>query len=112
MARLKEPINPFYLLSGIFGAGFTLTACAYCVFMYVSNKPTTLGGDAHPLLRLMEQHGLTILAVQVVVLGIVSVAAITLDHCRGRRLAKEMRARSAAASPREPTAPVLPKGRS
>ena len=88
MAKPREPINPFYVASGILGVAFTLTACAYGVLMLQANRGMMRSdsiGQEHPLLSLLNTHGVAILAVEVLLLGFVSVAAIVLDHYRGRR---------------------------
>jgi hypothetical protein len=88
MPHPKDPINPFYILSGIAGVAFTVTACAYGLIMVRANRGQSLieeGGQVHPLLNLLDQHGLTILGVEVLLIGIVSIAAIVLDHFRGKR---------------------------
>jgi hypothetical protein len=92
MAKPKEPINPFYVLSAVVGVAFTITACAYLVLMWRTNEGKSLASDAagvHPLMNLLDQHGLVILLVEVLLIGIVSIAAIVLDHFRGKRLARE-----------------------
>jgi hypothetical protein len=91
MAKRKEPLNPFYVLSGVFGAAFTLTACAFGVLMLRSTRPAYGNQPEHPLMNLLDRHGLAILGVEVVLLGIFSVAAIVLDHFRNKRLARQMR---------------------
>jgi ABC-type uncharacterized transport system permease subunit len=88
LAKPREPINPFYVASGILGVAFTLTACAYGILMLQANRgmmrDDALGQD-HPLLSLLNMHGVAILAIEVLLLGIASIAAIVLDHYRGRR---------------------------
>lgn len=94
MAKQKEPFNPFYVLSGVFGVGFTLTACAFFVLMLQSSRGASHGDEgSHPLMSLLDRHGLAILGVEVVLLGIVSVAAIVLDHFRNKRIVEKMRER-------------------
>jgi hypothetical protein len=94
MPNPKEPINPFYVLSGIVGVAFTVTACAYGLIMVRANRGQSLveeGCQVHPLLNLLDQHGLVILGVEVLLIGIVSIAAIVLDHFRGKRMARAKR---------------------
>jgi len=88
LAKPREPINPFYVASGILGVAFTLTACAYGVLMLQANRGMMRSdslGQEHPLLSLLNTHGVAILAIEVLLLGIASIAAIVLDHYRGRR---------------------------
>jgi cell division protein FtsX len=92
MAKPKEPINPFYVLSAVAGVAFTITACAYLILMWRSNEGKSLASDeggVHPLMNLLDKHGLVILIVQVLLIGAVAIAAIVLDHFRGKRMAKE-----------------------
>lgn len=88
MTRTKS-INPFYILCVIVGVAFTLTACGYGVLMIRTNRGLPAAGDdagaPHPLLALLDRHGMTILVVEVALLAAVSIAAITLDHFRGKR---------------------------
>jgi hypothetical protein len=91
MAKPKEPINPFYVLSGILGFAFTVTACAYGYMMLAANRGLMAPGAAgseHPLLSLLDAHGMAILAIEVALLGISSIAAIVLDHYRGKRASR------------------------
>jgi hypothetical protein len=85
MPKSKEPINPFYVLSMLFGGAFTVTACAFGLLMLRSTRSGSAGVIEHPLLILMQQHGMAILAIKLLLLAIVAVGAITLDHLRGRR---------------------------
>jgi hypothetical protein len=93
VAKPKEPINPFYVLCAISGVAFTLTVCAYALLMIRANRGLPPAGDdaasPHPLLSLLDRHGMMILGVEVAVLAVVSIAAITLDHYRGKRLMRE-----------------------
>ena len=88
MTKSKEPHNPFYWLCAVVGVIFTITACAYGVFMLRANQgldwPATASGE-HPLMSLLDRHGMIILGVEVAVLAAVSLAAIMLDHYRGQR---------------------------
>jgi hypothetical protein len=92
MAKPKEPINPFYVLSGIVGVAFTITACGYLILMWRANEGKGLSsdtGEVHPLMSLLDKHGLVILGVEVLLIGIVSIAAIVLDHFRGKRITRQ-----------------------
>lgn len=88
MVRSKEPINPFYLLCAVIGVAFTVTACAYGVFMLRAIQGVKLADgaeSAHPLMNLLDHHGMIILGVEVALLAAASLAAILLDHYRGKR---------------------------
>jgi hypothetical protein len=96
MAKPKEPINPFYVLTAIFGVLFTITACGYGLLMLRSNRaaasPTP--EPIHPLMNLLDLHGMQMLSVEVGLLAVVSVAAIWLDHYRGKRIASKNQPKS------------------
>ncbi len=87
MAR-KQPINPFYLLAMLFGVAFTITACAYGLMMLKSIRPEGLPREGEPgagLMDLLRQNGTTLLAIELAGLAVFSIAAIYLDHLRGKR---------------------------
>lgn len=96
VAKSKEPINPFYVLTAVFGVAFTITACGYGLLMLRANRSAALQTSEpvasplrlHPLMNLLDQHGILILAIEVGLLAAASVAAIAMDHCRGKRIAK------------------------
>ena len=84
----KELPNPFYLLSVIVGVAFTVTACAFGLLILRTNRglysPETDPSE-QPLMNLLDQHGLALLGAEVAVLAAVTIAAIALDHIRGKR---------------------------
>ena len=88
MSSRKEPLNPFYFLSSVAGVAFTVTACAYGLLILRTNRGVYLpeaNAAEHPLMNLLDQHGLAILGAEVAVLAAVTIAAIALDHVRGKR---------------------------
>ncbi len=89
MVSSKQPINPFYVLCVVAGVAFSVTACAYGLLMVRANRGLDLLSGApedHPLMSFLNRWGMIILGVEVAVLAVVSVAAIMLDHYRGKRL--------------------------
>ena len=84
MAKPKQPINPFYVLSAVLGVLFTLTACGYGVLMLRTNRGMAQATEPHPFLNLLDRHGMAILGVEVVLVAVFAVAAIWLDHYRGQ----------------------------
>jgi hypothetical protein len=91
MARAKAPINPFYAILTVVGVAFTITACAYGVLLLRATRGLTAEGSEAPgLMRLLDLHGLSILAAELGLLGLCTIGAIWLDHVRGQR---EMAAR-------------------
>lgn len=78
-----KPINPFYVAALPVGILFAITACAYVVMMV----QTADARQAEPmgLIAALEQHGVAILIVQLVVLGVLTFAAILSDDFWTRR---------------------------
>jgi hypothetical protein len=82
MARRSKFINPFFLLLGIVGAVFAVSAFVYSVMTiqfshavgnWAKNEPS------HPLLAFFSEHGTTVLVAELVILGVLTVAAIWTD---------------------------------
>jgi len=73
----EKRVNPFYIALLPVGVAFALTACAYGV-MTVRGLNRHLA-DEPGLMQLMTQHGLTILVVELVLLAMLTVAAIGTD---------------------------------
>ncbi len=69
--------NPFYIVLLAVGAVFAITACAYGVMTVRGLNPQL--ADEQGLMGLMSQHGLTIMVVQLVLLSVLTVAAIATD---------------------------------
>jgi hypothetical protein len=79
----KKPTNPFYVALLPIGVGFALTACAFVVMM-------VQGGNARqaengPLIRLMADHGIVIMTVELAILAGLTFAAIATDDFWMRR---------------------------
>jgi hypothetical protein len=95
----KKPTNPFYAALIPVGVFFALTACSYMVMAYRGLDPHSEGDTG--LLGLMNHHGLVIMVVELVLLGILTVAAIGTDDFWTRRF--EVTQKSVSDSPqREP----------
>jgi hypothetical protein len=92
----RPPRNPFYAVLGIVGFAFTVTAAAYCVAVLRGVRPAAVTGGRHPLDRLMDDHGTTILVVEIALLAVATVGAIWLDHLAGERIRRARAAREAA----------------
>ncbi|MBX3414417.1 MAG: hypothetical protein KF708_17145 [Pirellulales bacterium] len=98
MAKRSGPINPFYIVLIVAGIAFAVTACAYGVMTFLamqSNYADTKTG----LLAFLEEHGGTLLAVELGLLAIATFAAIGTDSYWERRAA----ARDASNASRTPT---------
>ena len=71
--------NPFYALLGIAGFAFTVTATSYCLAVLRGVRPETSRAASTGLIALMDRHGTTLLAVELVVLAVATVGAVALD---------------------------------
>ncbi len=92
MSRRRR--NPFYLLLGVVGFLFTITAMSYCMAVLRGVRPDRAAATrAHPVQQLMDRHGTAILAGELLVLAIATVGAVAVDHVAGER---ERTAREAA----------------
>tara|TARA_B100000530_G_C15930531_1_gene476670 strand:+ start:747 stop:1112 length:366 start_codon:yes stop_codon:yes gene_type:complete len=91
--KSDRKVNPFYVLLVIAGTCFGLTAIAYGVmasaYAKASEDPdaeTILAEfEQHPLYRTLDNHGVTIMLIELVMLAIFTVAAIGLDTSRDKR---------------------------
>ena len=96
----KQPSNPFYIVLGIVGFLFTITAASYCMSVLRGIRPEpTAAQRNHPLEQLMDRHGTSLLAGQLVVLAIATVGAVAVDHFAGERLRRQREAEQAARGP-------------
>ncbi len=80
---VKKPINPFYPPVIVAGVVFALTACMYGVMTVRMLNPQ--GGEDTGVLQFMDQHGMTVMIVELVVLGLLTFAAIGTDDYWTRR---------------------------
>lgn len=83
----KKPSNPFYVLLIVVGCAFAVTACAYFVMTTMARDATTWQeADASgPLMTLMDQYGFLLMVVELVVLAILTFAAIATDEYWARK---------------------------
>ena len=86
MNKLTKMINPFYALVVIVGVLFTIAACAYGVMTIRELDPHAVGAaelhreGGHPLMRFIDQHGLTIMVVQLALLAVATLSAMLTDE--------------------------------
>lgn len=91
MARTSR--NPFYVILGIVGVLFTVSASSYCLSVLRGVRPETAADHGgHAFERIMDRHGTAILTGELIVLAIATVGAVAVDHAAGRR---ELAARQA-----------------
>ena len=86
--KKKKPVNPFYLLLLIAGCAFAITACAYGAMtvreLGQSRLPRSMSQEnpvnGQGFNELMDQHGLSIMIVELALLGIGTFGAIAYDQ--------------------------------
>ncbi|RIK84026.1 MAG: hypothetical protein DCC68_02415 [Planctomycetota bacterium] len=105
----RRHTHPLYYLVGVLGVAFTVTACAYGVMSFRSDR----GGDAYGretsagLLGLMREHGGKVLGAEIAALAIAAVAAMAADGRATRRVEAESIQPSARESTsHEPASPT------
>ena len=73
--------NPFYIVLGIIGFTFTITAASYCLSVLRGIRPQeTLSEKSHPLEEIMDVYGTSLLAGQLIILAIATVGAVAVDQ--------------------------------
>lgn len=83
----RRPFNPFYLLLGLAGFAFTITAASSCVAVLRGVRPEAGRPPRAAFDRLLDRHGTAILVGELVVLAIATVGAVATDQAAGRRAA-------------------------
>jgi len=85
--RDQSGFNPFYGLLILAGVAFCITACAYGVMVFLETQPSAAdrGAAGHPLLEFLARHGVKLLTVELVVLGVATFGAIGTDGYWTRR---------------------------
>lgn len=88
-----KPFNPFYFLLALVGVTFCVSASAFGLMtLRQSRAPqTVLLEDAqnpvHPLMKLMDQHGMKILMGELGLLAVFTFGAIATDQMWSNKLA-------------------------
>lgn len=80
----KGPQNPFYVVLGVVGFLFTITAASSCLTVLRGVRRETAGAAKTPLETLMDRHGTALMAGQLAVLAVATVGAVALDEYRTR----------------------------
>lgn len=94
MARPRR--NLFYPMLGIVGVLFTITAASYCVSVLRGIRPETADREPHALQRLMDRHGTTLLVIEIALLALGTVGAITVDELGHREVRRGLEDRRRA----------------
>ncbi len=82
MAQRKKLPNPFYVLLVIAGVVFAITACAYGVMAVKMLDPAQAVAareSGEGLMFFLDEHGLTVMIVEIVVLAVTTFAAMATD---------------------------------
>lgn len=79
----KKPLNPFYVALLPVGVVFALTACAFVVMMVQRSGAQQPGTTM--LVGLMARHGITVMICELVLLAVLTIAAIGSDDFWVRR---------------------------
>ena len=85
----KTASNPFYVSLLVVGGVFAITACAYGVMTVRGLDPRL--ADEQGLMGLMNRHGLAMMVGELVLLGLLTVAAIGTDKYWEREQGSEVR---------------------
>lgn len=102
MAKPKEPFNPFYVLVIGLGVAFAITTFAYGTMAYRAVAHTDEGPG---LMELLDRHGVTIMSVELGLLGVATFGAMWLDGVRSRLAERDKtgeREKVAASDDKEP----------
>jgi len=94
--RSRPPRNPFYVVLGLVGFAFTITAVSCCMAVLRGVRPETATQARMPFDTLLDKHGTTLLVGELIVLAIATVGAVAVDHVAGTR---DRAARDAATPP-------------
>ena len=81
----KASRNPFYVVLGVVGFLFTITAASSCLTVLRGVRRETARAAKTPLETFMDRHGTALLAGQLAVLAVATVGAVALDEYRGRK---------------------------
>jgi len=80
MPKRKQFTNPFYVLLILAGLAFLVTACTYGVMTYRTlDAVGVAAADEHPLMTWIDEHGMMLMLVQVLLIGVFSVVAMMTD---------------------------------
>ena len=78
-----KPFNPFYPALVVVGTAFAISACAYGVMTVRKLDP--MAGDDRGLVEFLDEYGLVLLVGELIVLGLLTFAAIGSDDYWTRR---------------------------
>ena len=87
MVKMDKITNPFYALLVPVGIAFVISASAYGVMAFRDTMRSTAGEPKEQagLLGFMDRHGALVLGIEIVLLGVLTTAAIGIDEIKIRR---------------------------
>jgi hypothetical protein len=91
MRKLKQGVNPFYVLLLAVGVLFLVTASAFFVMTLRASQAQSVveAGPDHPLMALMQRHGVRLMLAEAAVLLVATVLAMATDRYWIRRAERE-----------------------
>jgi hypothetical protein len=98
----KKPTNPFYIAALPVGVLFAVTSCAFVVMTMQGADPQR--AEETGLIGLMSRHGVVIMLFELVLLGVLTIAAIATDDfwTRGFEASHSEKATSSSPAPNRP----------
>ncbi len=101
VARKSRKVNPFYPLLVLVGLAFAITACGFALMMVRGINPTNEVAESEPngLLLFFQEHGFTALMIELAVLALATLAAITTDELWADRVEVGRRGERESSSP-------------
>lgn len=85
MSRKRKFLNPFFVLLGLVGSIFFLSAFLYGVQMFRAARNWAEREPIHPLMHFFQEHGTTVLVIELAVLAVLTVSAIWTDDYWAQR---------------------------
>ena len=90
VAKIKDPVNPFYVLLVIVGVVFFVTAFAYSAMTYLAIQPERARDIGnHELWSFLDHHGVQLLGAELALLAGSTYGAMWLDGYRLRRKSRD-----------------------
>ncbi len=91
VAKIKEPVNAFYVLLVIVGVAFFVTAFAYGAMSYLAIQPARAREiGSHALWSFLDRQGVQLLGVELGLLAGATYGAMWLDGYRLRQKPREL----------------------
>ena len=79
MSKPVKALNPFYPLLVVAGLVFAVTACAYGVMTVKMLDPASVAEVDSPFVKFLDQRGLYLMIGELIVLAVITAAAMATD---------------------------------